>query len=111
MMTGVTKGFLYRCKCAYNHFGFGVSQEGNTIEIRKFAGESRVRVLKLRDGVTIVRPDNKDEKDDILISGNDIDAVSQTAADLNTCAVIRNKDLRRFLDGIFVSSRGHVVEE
>lgn len=111
MITGVTKGFLYRCKCAYNHFGFSVTQENNnTIEIRKFAGESRVRVLKLREGVTIVRPDNKEEKDDILISGNDIDAVSQTAADLNTSAVIRNKDLRRFLDGIFVASRGYVQE-
>ncbi len=45
------------------------------------------------------------KQDDVIIEGIDIDEVSQTAANIQTRAKIRNKDLRKFLDGIYVYSK------
>mmetsp|Transcript_18957 Transcript_18957/g.29854 ORF Transcript_18957/g.29854 Transcript_18957/m.29854 type:complete len:99 (-) Transcript_18957:69-365(-) len=64
---------------------------------------------QLADGVTYVR--SNDVKDQIEISGNDITAVSMTAARIQQATNVRNKDIRKFLDGIYVSFKGHIVED
>jgi len=33
------------------------------------------------------------------------------AASIQQSTLVRNKDIRKFLDGIYVSERGHVEEE
>ena len=49
---------------------------------------------------------SKKVKDQIELSGNDIVAVSMIAARLQQSTNIRHKDLRKFLDGIYVSEKG-----
>jgi large subunit ribosomal protein L9e len=67
-------------------------------------GEKRVRKVELLEGVKYFR--TADVKDQIEISGNDITKVSLACAQISQATNVRNKDIRKFLDGIYVSERG-----
>ncbi len=108
MMVGVTRGFIYKMRFVYSHFPINVSVSGNFVEIRNFVGERRVRKVKLLEGVKYVRSD--DVKDEIQLHGIDITKVSLNAAQIQQNTNIRNKDLRKFLDGIYVSEKGPAPE-
>ena len=109
MIVGVTQGFLYKMRFVYSHFPINVTLNGNDVEIRNFLGEKRVRKVKLLDGVKYVR--SADVKDQIELSGNDIANVSLTAAQIQQSTNVRKKDLRKFLDGIYVSEKGAIPQE
>ena len=109
MMVGVTQGFIYKMRFVYSHFPINVSLTGNTVEIRNFLGEKRVRKVELLEGVKYVR--SADVKDQIELSGNDIALVSLTAAKIQQATNVRHKDLRKFLDGIYVSEKGAIPKE
>merc|ERR1711935_1054181 len=103
MIVGVTRGFLYKMRFVYSHFPINVSTAGENVEIRNFLGERRVRKVKLPEGVKYVR--SEDTKDEIQLSGIDITQVSLTAAKIQQATNVRHKDLRKFLDGIYVSEK------
>ena len=109
MIVGVTRGFLYKMRFVYSHFPINVTSSSGNVEIRNFLGERRVRKVPLPEGVTYVR--SEDVKDQIELSGTDIVAVSLTAAKIQQATNVRNKDLRKFLDGIYVSEKGPRPEE
>lgn len=108
MITGVTRGFLYKMRFVYSHFPINVTLNGDIVEIRNFLGEKRVRKVKLLDGVKYVR--SADVKDQIELTGNDIANVSLTCAQIQQSTNVRKKDLRKFLDGIYVSEKGPAPE-
>jgi len=54
---------------------------------------------------------SKDVKDQIEVEGNGIEEVSLTAALIQQCCKVPKKDIRKFLDGIYVSEKGTIVEE
>ena len=109
-MTGVTRGFLYKMKLVANHFPISaaLSDDSKTLEIRNFLGEKRVRYVPIPEGVKFEKP--KDNKDEIHFSGNCIDEVSKVCAYTHDVCLVKSKDIRKFLDGIYVSFRGNVVE-
>ena len=107
MFVGVTQGFLYKMRFVYSHFPINVTLTNGYVEIRNFLGEKRVRKVKLVEGVEYVRTANV--KDQIELSGNDIAVVSLVAAQIQQATNIRNKDLRKFLDGIYVSEKGAIA--
>merc|ERR1712127_147593 len=109
MIIGVTQGFIYKMRFVYSHFRINVSQAGKFVEIRNFLGEKRVRKVELVEGVSYVR--SADVKDQIELIGNDIGQVSMTAARIQQSTNIRKKDLRKFLDGIYVSEKGAIPKE
>ena len=109
MIVGVTRGFLYKMRFVYSHFPINVTSSAGNVEIRNFLGERRVRKVPLPEGVTYTR--TEDVKDQIELSGIDIVAVSLTAAKIQQATNVRNKDLRKFLDGIYVSEKGARPEE
>ena len=110
MFTGVKQGFNYKLRFVYSHFPINVTLSGNTVEIRNFLGEKRVRKVDLMPGVKYIR--TADVKDQIELTGIDIAAVSLTAAKIQQATNVRHKDLRKFLDGIYVSEKGAVpIEE
>ncbi|KAH8054307.1 rRNA binding protein [Aureococcus anophagefferens] len=84
MVIGVTQGFCYKMRFVYSHFPINAAQRPS-VEIRNFLGDKLVRKVKLLDGVDYVR----------------------TA---DSCD-IKHKDLRKFLDGIFVSQKGPIPKE
>jgi large subunit ribosomal protein L9e len=108
MCVGVTNGFIYKMRFVYSHFPINVTLTGRTVEIRNFLGEKRVRKIELLPGVEYVR--SSTVKDQIELSGNDIALVSLTAAKIQQATNIRHKDLRKFLDGIYVSEKGKIPD-
>ncbi|KAI7717826.1 hypothetical protein KC353_g4281, partial [Hortaea werneckii] len=115
MIIGVTKGFKYKMRYVYAHFPINVNLDKNKenglheVEIRNFLGEKLVRRVTMRPGVEVVASQN--QKDQIELSGNDLENVSQSAADIQQICRVRNKDIRKFLDGLYVSERGNIMEQ
>jgi large subunit ribosomal protein L9e len=86
-----------------------------------------VRNVKMLEGVTIA--ESKAQKDELILEGTDIQNVSQSGTLLYLCSLtrfseclipaasiqgicrVRNKDIRKFLDGIYVSERGTIEQE
>ncbi|THH10230.1 hypothetical protein EW145_g1476 [Phellinidium pouzarii] len=108
LILGVTKGFRYKMRAVYAHFPINciIQDDGNALEIRNFLGEKTVRNVKLLDGVTIT--ESKAQKDELILEGSDIQNVSQSAASIQGICAVRNKDIRKFLDGIYVSDKGTI---
>jgi len=104
MITGVTKGFEFKMKFAYAHFpvNCNIPDDGKWIEIHNFLGEKAARRVPMLEGVKVVR---STEKDEIILTGSDIETVSQSAANIHQSVLVKKKDIRKFLDGIYVSER------
>lgn len=124
------KGFRYKMRFAYAHFPINVSisDDGKAVEIRNFLGEKLIRKVEVREGVSASRTDPAKQKDELVLEGNDIEKVAQcgmalsliggepcvslsSAADIHQSCLVKNKDIRKFLDGIYVSSKETVVSE
>jgi len=111
MIKGVTKGFQYKMRAVYAHFPINciIQDGGSSLEIRNFLGEKIVRNVKMLEGVTIY--ESKAQKDELILEGTDVQNVSQSAASIHGVCRVRNKDIRKFLDGIYVSEKGVISEE
>jgi large subunit ribosomal protein L9e len=106
---GVTKGFRYKMRFAYAHFPVNVTiTDDKVVEVRNFLGEKRVRRVQVVEGVTATRTDPSKVKDEIILEGNDIDVVSKVAANIHQSCLVKRKDIRKFLDGIYVSQKGPI---
>lgn len=60
---------------------------------RNFLGEKIVRRITARAGVEVITSANV--KDELQLSGNSLEAVSQSAADIQQICKVRNKDIRK----------------
>ncbi|QLG72460.1 hypothetical protein HG535_0D01680 [Zygotorulaspora mrakii] len=113
LITGVTKGYKYKMRYVYAHFPINVNvvdkDSKKFVEIRNYLGDKKVRLVPVREGVDIEFSAN--QKDEIVLSGNSVEDVSQNAADIQQICRARNKDIRKFLDGIYVSEKGVIAEE
>ncbi|KAI6223117.1 60S ribosomal protein L9 [Aphelenchoides fujianensis] len=111
MIKGVTKGYRYKMRSVYAHFPINIAlQEKNTlVEIRNFLGEKLVRRVTLPKGVTAAI--STKQKDEIIIEGNDLELVSQAAASIQQSTAVKNKDIRKFLDGVYVSEKTTVADD
>lgn len=48
------------------------------------------------------------QKDELILEGHDIELVSNSAALIQQGTTVRNKDIGKFLDGMYVSEKGRV---
>ncbi|KZW04064.1 ribosomal protein L6 [Exidia glandulosa HHB12029] len=111
LIKGVTVGFRYKMRAVYAHFPINciIQDDGRALEIRNFLGEKvrpTVRHIDMLDGVTIV--ESKAQKDELILEGTDIENVSQSAASIQGACRVRNKDIRKFLDGVYVSEKSTI---
>merc|ERR1711912_173520 len=104
LFIGVTKGFEYRMKMVYAHFPTNVQIAGDkkSLDVVNFIGQKVKFHVKALDGVKVER-DGKSNTE-LLIHGNDIENVSKNCA-------VKKKDIRKFLDGIYVSNKGTCADE
>jgi len=110
LFVGVEQRFEYKMRLVYAHFPINVTitNGGGTVEIRNFLGEKIVRTVNMLPGVKIEK--STGTKDEIVIRGADIDLTSRSAALVHQSCLVKNKDIRKFLDGIYVSSHGAIDE-
>ncbi|VDP16970.1 unnamed protein product, partial [Soboliphyme baturini] len=110
MVKGVRQGFRYKMRSVYAHFPINVTlhENGTVVEIRNFLGEKVIRRVILPEGVSATL--SSQLKDELILEGNDICLVSQAAARIQQSTSVKNKDIRKFLDGIYVSEKSFVQE-
>ncbi|MCJ1273553.1 hypothetical protein MMC21_001346, partial [Puttea exsequens] len=73
-----------------------------------FIGEKIVRRVTMLPGVDVEA--SKNQKDELQLTGNSLENVSQSAADIQQICRVKNKDIRKFLDGLYVSERGNIED-
>jgi len=69
--------------------------------LRNFIGEKLVRRVAMQPGVDVEI--SKAQKDELVILGNSLEGVSQSAADIQQICRVRNKDIRKvshYLDSL-----------
>merc|ERR1712039_425030 len=99
LINGVTKGYKYKMRAVYAHFPINcaITEGGSLVEVRNFLG--------------VKCESSKEQKDELLLTGNSLEAVSQSAALIQQSTTVKNKDIRKFLDGLYVSEKTTVVKE
>ncbi|OGS62142.1 MAG: 50S ribosomal protein L6 [Euryarchaeota archaeon RBG_19FT_COMBO_69_17] len=100
LILGVTQGFEYEMKVVYSHFPVKVGVKGAEVIIENFLGEKHPRRARIL-GDTKVEVSG----DQVLLRGPDIEAVSQTAANIEQATRIRGFDQRVFQDGIYITKK------
>lgn len=105
LITGVMVGFEYEMRFVYAHFPINAAiiDGGKILEIRNFLGEKKIRKVFMAEGVLCIKSEKV--KDELVIRGNDIDLVSISAASIHRACLVKKKDIRKFLDGIYVSKK------
>jgi len=113
MIQGVTKGFLFKMKYVYAHFPINlVIKDAKTVEVKNYLGEKMERVVQLIGDTTAkLSKDIDGTKDEITIQGNSLDDVSQSCANIQQIAKVNDKDIRKFLDVVYVPHRGPIVQD
>jgi large subunit ribosomal protein L6 len=104
MILGVTKGFRYKLKIIFSHFPINTKVEGDKFIITNFLGERAPRVARILPGVRV-----QVKGQDVIVEGIDIEKVAQTAANIERATKVKDKDRRKFLDGIYIYER-EVIE-
>lgn len=120
-------------RSVYAHFPINITihEEGKLVEIRNFLGEKIIRRVRMRDGVSCYN--SPGVKDEITLDGNDLELVSNSgknkeqetilcqiqelifslfvlpASLIHQSTLVKRKDIRKFLDGIYVSEKTTVV--
>lgn len=114
-------------RSVYAHFPINtvVTENGQAVEVRNFLGEKYVRRVRMQPGVKITA--STKQKDELVLEGNDVELVSRSgweqeffsqriekhvsllnfllAALIQMSTLVKNKDIRKFLDGIYVSEK------
>jgi len=97
MVTGVTKGYVYKLKVVYAHFPITVKTKGDQVLVENFVGERSPRVSRIVGDCKV-----SVEGDDIVVKGVSLEDVGQTAANVELATKIKRKDQRIFLDGVYI---------
>jgi large subunit ribosomal protein L6 len=100
MFHGVTEGWEYEMEVFYSHFPMQVNVEGDEVVIENFLGEKAARRTTVH-GDTEVQIDGEE----LTLSGPDIEAVGQTAADIEQLTRVNDKDVRVFQDGVYITQK------
>lgn len=94
---GVRNGFVYKLKAVYTHFPFKIKIQGDEFIVENFLGEKSSRKIKIPKGVKV-----KIEGDYIYVESHNIELAGNFAGLLEKLTYKKEKDLRKFQDGIYI---------
>ncbi len=97
MFKGIEKDFVYKMEICFVHFPITAKVEGNKIVVGNFLGEKKTREAKICEGIKV-----EVKGKEIFVSGHDLEAAGQTAANIERATSITGRDRRIFQDGIFI---------
>ncbi len=100
MIAGAGKGYKYIVKINSSHFPMTVEIKSDKIIIKNFIGERGLRSSSIISGVKA-----EVQKDSLIITGSDKEAVAQTAANVEMATRLSRKDRRIFGDGCFIEGK------
>jgi len=100
MIHGVSEGWEYEMEVFYSHFPMQVDVEGDEVVIENFLGERAPRRTEIH-GDTVVQVD----EETVTLRGPDVEAVGQTAADIEQLTRVQDKDVRVFQDGVYITQK------
>ena len=98
MVKGVTNGFTYNLKAFYSHFPMTLAVKGNVFVVNNYFGERVPRNAEILPGVDV----KVSKKVEVVVTGMDKELVGQTAANIERCVTVKNRDRRVFQDGIYL---------
>ena len=101
MIKGVTSGFRYKMHEVHKHFPIDLQVKDNAVNIIKYLGQRDVKVIPLPDGIKCSK-----NPSELWFDGIDCDALGCTCSKVFQSCYPKNKDIRKFLDGVFISERG-----
>lgn len=108
MIKGVTVGFRYKMHTVKKHFPIEVAIKDGNLEIGRYLGGRQLKIIKLLDGVSCKK--NEKNPDELWFEGNDVDLIALTCSRVYHSCNVKDKDRRKFLDGIYVSEKGTIEE-
>jgi large subunit ribosomal protein L6 len=100
MIVGVQDGFTYEMKIVYSHFPMKATVKGSEFVVENFLGEKFPRKTKILGDTKV-----EVEGDAVVLTGPDLEAVGQTAANIEQATRIRGFDSRIFQDGIYITKK------
>jgi large subunit ribosomal protein L6 len=102
IVKGVESGFTFKMKVVHAHFPvtLKVNDKERKLLIENFTGEKTPRIARIVGDSKV-----KAAGDEVIIQGISLQDVSQTAANIEQCTKIKEKDQRVFLDGIYLFER------
>ena len=103
---GLIEGYTIKMKVVFAHFPITVKVEGKKILIENFQGERAARTTKIV-GNTKVIP----KGEDVILTGEVLTDITQTAANIELKTKVKNKDHRVFLDGVYIYQKGKGIEK
>lgn len=101
MTLGATKDYEYHLKPVFSHFPIKTKVSGDVLLIENFLGEKTARKARIMKGAKV-----KASAEEVIITGPDVEAVSQTAANIEQACRVRGFDPRVFQDGIYITVKG-----
>ena len=104
MITGVTSGYRYKMHEVHKHFPIDLQVKDNAVNIIKYLGQRDVKVIPLPEGVSCQK--NPKNPSELWFDGIDCDQLGCTCSKVFQSCYPKDKDIRKFLDGIFISERG-----
>ncbi len=100
MIHGVQEPFEYKLKVCSSHFPMSVAVDGHNFVVKNFLGEKVPRKSTILPNTKVTV-----QGDTVTVTGPDIEAVSQTAANIEQSTRITNRDRRVFQDGVWIISK------
>ena len=94
-------------RLVYSHFPINaiVAKDNNSITIRNFLGGKQDKIIDMIGQTKVKLTPNTEVKDELVFEGVDNAALSLCCARVSQVCKPGRKDVRKFLDGIYVSAK------
>eukprot|EP00477_Mikrocytos_mackini_P000656 GAHX01000703.1.p1 GENE.GAHX01000703.1~~GAHX01000703.1.p1 ORF type:complete len:197 (-),score=40.25 GAHX01000703.1:30-620(-) len=111
MINGIQRGYSIKLVAMFDFFNIEVTVEdqGKTLFIKKFYNKSFVARFDMPEGVTVELSDTCEFQNgkEFILSGVEIEKITQLAAVIRSKVRAKNKDKRYFVDGVYPVSKGY----